>query len=73
MPNLNQDEFQLHVVSALAELKTQMTSLVGNGQPGRITKMEDKIESLLRARWTMGGAITAVSIVASAVFHYFFK
>lgn len=43
--NLDQftNEFEKHVVTELAELKTDMKALVGNGQPGRMKIAEDRI------------------------------
>lgn len=35
--------FERHVVDSLARLETQMLSLVGNGQPGRIGILEQKV------------------------------
>lgn len=40
----------------LARLETQMYSLVGNGQPGRIGLLERAVESLSRWRWWVVGA-----------------
>jgi hypothetical protein len=36
--------FEEAVLSDLAELKTQMRALVGNGQPGRIHELEARVE-----------------------------
>jgi hypothetical protein len=70
---MNAEEFQLHVVDKLASLHTKMESLVGNGQPGRIGKLEAAVEELKKARWTIGGLVLGVSTVASFLFHYIFK
>ena len=45
----NLTPFESHTVEVLAELKTDMKSLVGNGQPGRVTKLEDKVFKLMIA------------------------
>ena len=37
------DNFEAHVIEVLAELQADMKSLVGNGQPGRITKIETNV------------------------------
>ncbi len=36
--------FERQVLADLAELKTQMHDLVGDGQPGRIRRLEDRVE-----------------------------
>ena len=41
--------FERHVVTELAELKTDMKSLVGNGQPGRVGKLESRMLKLIIA------------------------
>lgn len=33
-------DFETRVLSDLAELKTQMRALLGNGQPGRVSELE---------------------------------
>jgi hypothetical protein len=37
-------EFEQTVLNELAELKTQMRALLGNGQPGRIHDLEARVE-----------------------------
>jgi hypothetical protein len=76
---MNAEEFQLHVVDKLASLGTQMQSLVGNGQPGRIGKLEtevkdqgQEIKDLNKARWTIGGVATGLSLIGAEVIHYIF-
>jgi len=39
-------EFQREVLDKLVRLETKMDTLVGNGQPGRIKVMEDKVSIL---------------------------
>lgn len=51
----------------LARVETQMCSLVGNGQPGRIGLLERAVESLSRWRWWVVGAAAGASTVISAV------
>ena len=44
-------EFENLVLADLAVLKTEMKTLLGNGQPGRLVKMEEKVarhEALLQ-------------------------
>jgi hypothetical protein len=41
---VNDDQqFKLHVMECLGELRADMKSIVGNGQPGRLNKLEDKV------------------------------
>jgi len=40
---LSDSEFKVWVVQALTRLSTQMESLVGNGQPGRISALEQRV------------------------------
>ncbi len=42
---------------ALTELRTQMRSLLGNGQPGRIGMLERTLEGHKKFIWGMGGAM----------------
>ena len=38
------DEFEVHVLSDLAALKSQMAALIGQGQPGRLALLEERME-----------------------------
>ena len=38
------DEFEVTVLSDLAALKSQMGALIGLGQPGRLTILEQRLE-----------------------------
>ena len=38
------NEFESHVLSDLAELKTHMRCIVGNGNPGRLQRLERRVE-----------------------------
>lgn len=67
------DEFQIHVVETLARLDTHMESLVGNGQPGRVTKLETAVDSLRKWRWTISGAVLGAAGLISAAIHFIFK
>jgi hypothetical protein len=53
------DEFEAAVLSDLATLKSQMASLIGLGQPGRLTLLEERMERheiYLRKMKGMAGA-----------------
>lgn len=67
------DDFQSHVIDTLARLDTKIESLIGNGQPGRVGKLEASVEELKRARWTLGGAILGISTGLSSLVHFLFK
>lgn len=70
---MTQEQFHDHVIASLARLETQITNLVGNGQPGRVQKLEDAVDGLKRDRWIVGGAITAFTAVSTLVAHFVFK
>jgi hypothetical protein len=37
-------DFERRVLADLATLKSEMKALIGNGQPGRLRHMEDRVE-----------------------------
>jgi hypothetical protein len=43
------NDFQCEVLEKLARLEAKMEMLVGGGQPGRISLMEDRLNTLERA------------------------
>lgn len=51
----------------LSALESQMHSLVGNGQPGRIAVVEHAVERLKAWRWKMAGVAAACSMVCVAI------
>lgn len=71
-------DFQTDVLVALERLETNMESLVGNGQPGKISQIEsrqDEHGSRLDRLWgglILLGILSASSIAAVAV-EYFSK
>ena len=73
-------EFQREVLDKLVRLETKMDSLVGNGQPGRMKTMEDKVAVLesqdLRNsvhNRLVNGAISAAISAAVALHKYWLK
>ncbi len=72
--------FQSAVLEKLARLETKMDTLVGNGQPGRMKLVEDKVEKLERSdqrnnflNRIVNGAISAAISVAIALHKYWLR
>lgn len=65
--NPSSSPFERHVVDSLARLETTMHSLVGNGQPGRIGLLEDKVNRVIYI-----GIAVAVIVLGPAAIHFFF-
>jgi uncharacterized metal-binding protein len=63
-------DFEREVIASLATLKTQITSVVGNGQPGRLTKLEERVSFLERVHWKTVGASSTVGAIVGAAFTY---
>lgn len=73
-------EFQREVLDKLVRLETKMDSLVGNGQPGRMKAVEDKVAVLekndLRNSFynrALNGAISAAISFAITLHKYWAK
>ena len=49
-------DFKLLVIQKLTLLETMMTSIAGNGQPGRLQQLEDKVRTHDRLFWLLTGA-----------------
>lgn len=74
------NEFQREVLDKLVRLETKMDTLIGNGQPGRIKQVEDKVVILERNdlrnslhNRLVNGAISAVISAAIALHKYWFR
>jgi len=73
-------EFQREVLDKLVRLETKMDTLVGNGQPGRVKLVEDKVATLERNdlrnsvhNRIVNGVISAGVSVAIALHKYWLK
>jgi hypothetical protein len=73
-------EFQREVLDKLIRLETKMDSLIGNGQPGRVRLLEDKVAVLERNDWhnsvfnrLINGAISAAISMVIALHKYWVK
>lgn len=69
---MTNEEFQIHVVDALARLDTKMVDLSGNGKPGRVGKLEEDVDELKRAHWKGMGVLGTLAFLAEYVGHSFF-
>ena len=73
-------EFQREVLDKLVRLETKMDTLVGNGQPGRVKLVEDRVAVLERSdlrnsvhNRLVNGAISTGISVAIALHKYWLK
>jgi hypothetical protein len=73
-------DFQREVLDKLVRLETKMDSLVGNGQPGRVKIVEDKVAELekndLRNSFynrVINGTISVAISLAIALHKYWMK
>lgn len=53
LPEQCVSDFEKQVIASLAVLTMQMTQLVGNGQPGRVTKLESRLSDIETLKVTM--------------------
>ena len=61
-------EFESQVLTDLSALKSQMHALLGVGQPGRLTQLEERVDRHERTVQRMKGVGGAMS-VALTMFH----
>jgi uncharacterized protein YacL len=73
-------EFQREVLDKLVRLETKMDGLMGNGQPGRMKVVEDKVSVLERNdlrnsvhNRLLNGGISAAISAAIALHRYWLK
>jgi hypothetical protein len=64
-------EFEGRVLADLSVLKSQMASLIGQGQPGRLTQLEERVErherSVQRMKGVMGAAGGLLTVLHVAI------
>lgn len=54
-------------------LEVQMKELIGNGQPGRVTKVEDQVKANSRLLWIGMGVLWALQVLSANGFLNFRK
>lgn len=60
------DDFEVSVLSDLAALKSQMASLIGQGQPGRLALLEERMERHEVYLQRMKGVVGAFVVLMTA-------
>ena len=60
-------EFEGQVLADLSVLKNQINQLLGIGQPGRLTQLEERVEQHERSVQRMKGLVGAVGGVLTAL------
>jgi hypothetical protein len=60
-------EFEGQVLADLSVLKSQMESLMGIGQPGRLTQIEERVERHERSVQRMKGLVGTAGAVLTVV------
>lgn len=74
---MTSEEFQIHMITEMAVLKTHMMSLVGNGQPGRISNIEKTLikhdHSLTRAKGWAAGVSCVMAVIWGLLEYYFHR
>lgn len=66
-------DFEQTVLRDLATLKSQMLTLVGNGQPGRMAKLEERVdehERFVQRAGGIGAALAALGTMVHFAFDY---
>ena len=61
-------DFEAQVLSDLSALKSQMHALIGVGQPGRLTHLEERVERHERTVQRMKGVGGGLSVLVT-LFH----
>jgi hypothetical protein len=61
------NEFEAQVLSDLCVLKTQMTGLVGDGNSGRISNLEQRIEQQEQSVQRAKGFMAAMSVLFAVI------
>lgn len=65
--------FERQVLADLAELKAQMHDLVGDGQPGRLRRLEDRVEqheAMVQRATGVGALLAGLLTLCHVAFDY---
>jgi hypothetical protein len=67
-------DFMRLMEGRVAALETDNHTIMGNGQPGRMTKVEDGLRAVWqRIWWAMGAVAAIVCGAALGTYHWFFR
>jgi chaperonin GroEL (HSP60 family) len=61
------EAFRVECAGKVAVLEAKMTTVLGNGQPGRLTVVEEKIGDLQRVHWKQAGIASTLGFVGAFV------
>jgi hypothetical protein len=64
------NEFARSVTADLAAVKQDVKGLVGNGRPGRVSKLEDDVAALQKSKYYAWGFAGAIGAVAGFFAHF---
>ena len=64
------EEFERQVLEDLSELKTNMKALIGNGQPGRVGKLETAVSMHDKHINRLIGALILINLLFSFALMY---
>jgi hypothetical protein len=67
-------DFERQVLADLAQLKAQMHDLLGDGQPGRLRRLEERVErheSLVQRATGIGALIAGLLTLLHVALEYF--
>ena len=59
--------FEKEVLESLTELRTNMKSLIGNGQPGRMGLLENRVGKIERWMWGIAGGAGVVLFIIGLI------
>ena len=60
-------EFEAQVLADLSVLKSQMRQIMGIGEPGRLTQLEDRIQDHERSVQRMKGMVGAFGVLLTVI------
>ena len=66
------DVWRIELTADMAEVKTMLHTLCGNGQPGTISKLESRVSSLETWKNRIAGAIAVVAMASGYVMRTIF-
>jgi hypothetical protein len=65
----HEEDFRMMVVEKLSRLETLLNDLAGNGRPGRIHRLEEKVRLHDRILWMTAGAGLLAGWLLRQIFH----
>jgi hypothetical protein len=60
-------------LGVITEVQTKIAPLFDNGQPGVLTKLDNRVDDLEKSKWYAAGALAVLAVLLEPAWHFVAK